>query len=148
MDDEELPTQERNGIVFVYYDPEKKPPAFAVPEIPQFVSGQFSDYYRLSWKVRGHIEEIAENAVDYSHFVELHIYKEIPTVDAFEMDGHNFRIVLRSQRICVGGLMETHTDIKFHGGLTGECRYLEPCCGYDTNTHRRGIYRNKSFYTS
>lgn len=121
--------QETGGIIFAYYDPLKREPQFTLPDIPEYKNKAWTSYYKLQWKVRGHIEEIAENAVDYSHFVELHTYTEMPKVEVFETNRHNFRVLLMSRRTCLGVNLPTSSDIVYHGlGLV-----LSPCSAGNWN---------------
>jgi phenylpropionate dioxygenase-like ring-hydroxylating dioxygenase large terminal subunit len=107
--------REVNGIVFVYHDADGRLPSFDIPVLPEFGAKDWSPYYKLEWRVKGHVEEIAENAVDYSHFTELHTYTSHPQVTHLEMKNHNFRVVMLSRRRLFGRMVDTHTDITYHG---------------------------------
>ncbi len=64
---------EGQGLIFVYYHPNKLSPEDAPPFMPELDSTEWS---RLSMgrllKVKVHVQELAENTVDTAHFGELH----------------------------------------------------------------------------
>lgn len=72
------PTREYYGHICVYYDAEGREPPYELDPYPQIDSGQF--VYRGVHRetVSMHIQEFAENAVDYMHFDPLHGRMQIP----------------------------------------------------------------------
>jgi 3-ketosteroid 9alpha-monooxygenase subunit A len=82
------PVVERNGIVFVWHDPEKGAPEYEIPAIDDYVAGRL-----LPWK-HSHLEvktpplAIVENVADIGHFIPVH--QTHPDVAAFQNEyvGH------------------------------------------------------------
>ncbi|MBH1934486.1 Rieske (2Fe-2S) protein [Streptomyces sp. AV19] len=61
--------RERNGFVFVWYAPDGKPPAWDAPE-----SAPAGVLATAAWstEVRAHVQELAENTLDYRHVPVVH----------------------------------------------------------------------------
>jgi 3-ketosteroid 9alpha-monooxygenase subunit A len=109
------PVAEVNGIVFVYYHADGEAPSFEIPPLSEYESNAWSDYFHLDWKIRIHIQEIAENALDLPHFAVVHSCLAIPAMNAFTIDGHRFRIHCEAPRKVFGLLSATDMDITYHG---------------------------------
>ena len=64
---------ERNGMVFVWYDPEGGEPEFDVPVIPPGNGGdEWSPWFHSVMRIKTHSREIVENVVDIGHFQPVH----------------------------------------------------------------------------
>lgn len=87
------PTIERNGFVFVHYDPEGREPAYEIPVLPQFGDPSWTRWRHGKLRLRTHSREILENLVDVGHFAPVH--KNVPKGFENEFDGH--RAVQRSR---------------------------------------------------
>ena len=85
------PVIEANGLIMVYHHMEGAPPAYALPELPEYNSPQWTPYVRRRWKIRTHNQEMGENAVDSAHFKYVHGTPHQPMTRA-EIDGHIFRV--------------------------------------------------------
>jgi 3-ketosteroid 9alpha-monooxygenase subunit A len=64
---------ERNGMVFVWFDPEGGPPEFEVPLIPPGnEETSWSPWFHSVMRIKTHSREIVENVVDIGHFQPVH----------------------------------------------------------------------------
>ncbi len=82
------PLVEKNGVIMVWYDADKAPPAWDVPEVPFYMQDDwFREEAHAHWQIRSHIQELVENAVDQSHFLSVH---SLPSAQVYNMqsDGH------------------------------------------------------------
>ncbi|KAB7505839.1 Cholesterol 7-desaturase [Armadillidium nasatum] len=66
------PSDERNGMVFVWYDAEGRPPQWTVPAIKEIENGEYPYRGRTEHKILAHIQEIPENGSDLAHLGHLH----------------------------------------------------------------------------
>lgn len=72
------PTLERNGFVWIWFDPEGGEPEFELPELSEFASADWVESFRHTWTVRTQIQEMGENGVDSAHFPTVHGSVEVP----------------------------------------------------------------------
>jgi 3-ketosteroid 9alpha-monooxygenase subunit A len=82
-------TMELDGQLFVWHDPEGKPPPedVTIPGIPGFAEGEWTDWVWDSTVVEGsHCREIIDNMVDMAHFYYVH--KGLPTYFKNVFEGH------------------------------------------------------------
>lgn len=95
------PVAERNGCLFAWYHPDDAPPAWDLPELPEFApDGGFSDIHRRHYTLGCHWQEIAETQVDAAH-IQAHLMDyqialndgvspgrpTMPQVDSYDTDG-------------------------------------------------------------
>lgn len=100
------PVIERNGLLLAWYHPTDEPPAWDVPELPEFGAGSgFSEVFRREYSLNCHWQEIAETQVDAAH-IQAHLVEyqvmmnggerpevvPMPQVDSYETDGPVARI--------------------------------------------------------
>ena len=85
------PVDEKNGLIMVYYDKQKRPPPYELPVVPEFESDEWSDYYRRDWIIRSRNQELAENIADPVHFKFVHRTAAIPTAKAW-IEDHVLRV--------------------------------------------------------
>ena len=119
---------EKNGVILAWYHAEGKPPSWAIPEVPEWGSEEWSAPVRRSFKVRAHCQEMAENVVDDAHFRYLHKTNSLPQSTA-EADGHIFRVVSVSKVETPRGEQEGRIDgrrpslvASLHSGASGSNR--------------------------
>ena len=90
------PVREVNGVIFVYRHAEGAPPDFEIPELEEYVSGEYT-YGRIGRTIRTHIQETQENMIDVGHFNFIHHgFKEFPQIAGWEENGRHFRVLIRS----------------------------------------------------
>ncbi len=64
--------EEHSGLVFAYFDPEGRPPAYRIPSLDAFGAEGWTDWRHARLEVRTHPREIVENVVDIAHFIPVH----------------------------------------------------------------------------
>lgn len=84
------PTLERNGLVFVWNDPEGNPP---IPEqeprrIEDYYSGEWTDWNIAVVPIESNCRELVDNMCDMAHFGPVH-YSSVETFNNIQ-DGHVF----------------------------------------------------------
>jgi nitrite reductase/ring-hydroxylating ferredoxin subunit len=89
---EPWPTLEHNGLVMAWYHPNRKPPSFEVPELPEYASSEYGDYQKSSWKIATPWQETAENGPDFIHVRFVHGTPVPPRQEAYECDGPRVRM--------------------------------------------------------
>jgi len=109
------PVCERNGQILVYFDAQGRVPAFEVPELDDYESAAWSRLLHFRWRIRVHIQEVAENALDLPHFEKVHAYGSIPRLERFEIAGDTFTIDLDSTRAGMQFVGPTKMRITYHG---------------------------------
>jgi 3-ketosteroid 9alpha-monooxygenase subunit A len=106
------PVVEKNGQILVWHDIEKKPPAWEVPDVPEFSSDAWTTPLRREWRIRTHNQETAENVVDKAHFRYLHGTQNMPD-SKLEFEGHTIHMVtpttMKTPAGLVEGQVESHT---------------------------------------
>ncbi len=65
------PVRERNGILFVWHDPNKGPPSWEIPALSGHGELPWSPWDYGLMKVKTHPREIVENVVDVGHFMPV-----------------------------------------------------------------------------
>ena len=106
---------ERNGMVFVWFDPDGGPPEFDVPTIPPGNGdSDWSPWFHSVMRINTHSREIVENVVDIGHFQPVHGTH----VDKFENEFVNEQAIQRSGGIAYprgGGKDKFEIDAIYHG---------------------------------
>jgi 3-ketosteroid 9alpha-monooxygenase subunit A len=110
-----LPVMQKNGEIYCFYDGKNNIPYFEVPHIHEFSSKQWQLPFYLSWYARVHAQEIAENALDLSHFCTVHTYKNVPMLSHFQIKDHQFNVVMHSRKKILGFTNQVSMDITYHG---------------------------------
>ncbi len=110
-----FPVVERNHLVFGFFDDDERAPDFDVPVVPEHSDPRWMSPFHLSWRIRIHIQEVAENALDLSHFTVVHTYLEKPLLRKSHVDGPFFSVALTADRMILGRRFRTETDITYHG---------------------------------
>jgi phenylpropionate dioxygenase-like ring-hydroxylating dioxygenase large terminal subunit len=100
--------REVNGMIFVAN-------GFPDFELPAVDTRGWSKPHRLRWKIRMHVQEIIENAVDLGHFAHVHAYRDYPRNPALTVEGHRFRVSIESDRRVLGLVSDTAVEITYHG---------------------------------
>jgi phenylpropionate dioxygenase-like ring-hydroxylating dioxygenase large terminal subunit len=71
------PVCEANGLVMVYFDPQRREPAWQFPQYPEADDPAWTGFRPgPRWpRMRTHPQEILENGMDLSHFTVLHAHQ-------------------------------------------------------------------------
>jgi 3-ketosteroid 9alpha-monooxygenase subunit A len=113
------PVHEQDGVVYFYYDAEGRAPAFAIPPGPFRADVRWSEPMFFRWRVRMHIQEVVENAVDTAHFPVVHAYGKPPVIERLDTEGPQFAIHLQTQRAGMNFIGPSPITIRYTGmGVT------------------------------
>lgn len=67
------PVLERHGMIFVWHHEAGEPPAFTIPDLPEWGDADWMDaWLHWDWTVRTHPQEMGENGIDWPHFETIH----------------------------------------------------------------------------
>lgn len=80
------PTAEMNGMVLVWYHSERAAPRWEPTLFPEVGREGWTPFQKYQWHVYTALENMADNAVDISHFKYVHGAKTVPDYD-FKFDG-------------------------------------------------------------
>ena len=108
------PVREVNGQILVYFDRDKRPPAFEVPPMPGFGAKGWQRPTFHSVNVRTHVQEMNENIFDFAHFVYIHHFAALPEAD-IRFDGAHVVVGLQGSASLMGMTFPTTTDNYMHG---------------------------------
>jgi len=108
------PVLERNRIVWIHHDGDGRPPAFAIPELPQLSDPAWTPLEIRRWTVRSRWLDMNENAVDRAHFQFVHGTKTMPDTEV-EVDGHVLRCRSRMKQNTPRGVVEGSLDTTDYG---------------------------------
>lgn len=85
------PLLERNGMLYVHFHKDGAPPGWEPPEVAEYGSDEWTDYWRRDWVVASCAQEMAENSVDPAHFKYVHRTAALPEATA-RAEGHVFHV--------------------------------------------------------
>jgi phenylpropionate dioxygenase-like ring-hydroxylating dioxygenase large terminal subunit len=123
------PVIERNGCAYAWYHPTDAPPAWDVPELPEFgPDSGFSEVFRREYQLNCHWQEVAETQVDAAH-IQAHLVDYqialnggvrperpmMPQVDSYETDGPLARIRITQGFPTPRGVVEGRIDTDVWG---------------------------------
>ncbi len=114
--------REKNGLVMLWHDIDGAAPAWELPDIEEFHSGEWTPYLRRRWQLHTHNQEMAENVVDSAHFKYVHGMRVKPEPHLVEPSYPTLRMATKT-------LMETPM-----GDVTGELAV--ECWGFGFSTSR------------
>jgi phenylpropionate dioxygenase-like ring-hydroxylating dioxygenase large terminal subunit len=86
------PCIERNQMIWAWHHGEQGDPFYEVPEVPELFDPEWSPYELVEFDVATCCQEMAENNVDFAHFMYVHGTDAIPD-DEFFVDGAYKRTV-------------------------------------------------------
>ncbi len=84
------PVHETSGLVLVHFDELGRPPTWWMPDRPEWGAPGWIGYETVSWRIRMHVQELAENIPDTTHFLYVHTVPAMPDAEV-EIDGHVYR---------------------------------------------------------
>lgn len=110
------PTIERNKLIMVFYDKDKKEPHFDIPELD---FSDWTEFRHTSWEFPGHPQETTENSVDVGHFSITHGYTNVGELKPLRTEGPYLTVKYQMTRPSfLPKLMSdvtTHFEIHVHG---------------------------------
>ena len=86
------PCIERNQMIWAWHHGERGEPFYDVPEVPELFDPEWLPYEIVEFDVATCCQEMAENNVDFAHFMYVHGTDAIPD-DEFVIDGSYKRTV-------------------------------------------------------
>jgi len=86
------PVHETCGLILVHHDEAGRAPTWHMPDVEEWGAPGWLGYTTCSWKIRMHVQELAENIPDTVHFLYVHTVPAMPDADV-ETDGHVYRQV-------------------------------------------------------
>jgi nitrite reductase/ring-hydroxylating ferredoxin subunit len=102
------PVQEKNGMVFVWYHAEGKPPEWDFPVLPEIGHPDWSEPRTFELTLKAHVQETHENNNDPVHFQFVHGMVETPPSEiSYSDDGRHYRIVSQTTSETPFGTFET-----------------------------------------
>jgi 3-ketosteroid 9alpha-monooxygenase subunit A len=117
------PVAERANLVLVWHHGAGAPPSFAVPEVPELGSPDWTAPERREWTVRTCTQEMAENTVDEAHFRYVHGTQAVAETERVEAEGPVFRVVSRNRVATRRGEQAGRIEIETHGFGFGTTRF-------------------------
>lgn len=78
------PTDERNGLVMIYFDADRKEPEWFVDDVPELHQPEWFLAANLAWTFPTHAHEVLENVFDTAHLRYVHGADQIPCVQNVE----------------------------------------------------------------
>ncbi len=101
-------TQEKNGLIWVWYHSDAKPPEWDFPEVPEIAHEDWSEPSYFELEIDAHIQETHENNNDPVHFQYVHGMPETPPSEiTFSEDGRHYQIVSHSENVMPSGTFKT-----------------------------------------
>jgi phenylpropionate dioxygenase-like ring-hydroxylating dioxygenase large terminal subunit len=82
-----FPCIERNHMIWAWHHSQSGEPFYEVPEIAEFDDPEWLPYEVVEFDIATCCQEMAENNVDFAHFLYVHGTESIPE-DDFVIDGH------------------------------------------------------------
>ena len=73
---------ERSGLILVWHSDCQKTPDWRMRDIPEFEDPGWLGYETRRWRIRMHVQELAENVPDTAHFEVIHGLPALPRADA------------------------------------------------------------------
>ena len=108
------PVVEKNGLVLVYFDKQRRTPEYDVPDVPEYGDPEWTDYYRQEFIVKSCNQELAENTVDPAHFKYVHGTAQLPEAKAW-VEGPVLRAAMDYPIQAGGQLVHGEIDISAYG---------------------------------
>jgi phenylpropionate dioxygenase-like ring-hydroxylating dioxygenase large terminal subunit len=114
------PVVEKNGFVLAWYHADGDAPSWEVPRIEEYYSDAYTPFQDFRLKLKTHIQETAENAVDTAH---LNVVHEVigPKGTITKNDGVDFHVHvdITAQMMKGAGTMKGTIDMEMYGlGIT------------------------------
>jgi 3-ketosteroid 9alpha-monooxygenase subunit A len=89
------PVVEVNQMIWVWYHPQGLEPSFEVQPHQELSSPEWTEMDVYDWSFNAIIQETAENAADFAHFVTVHESPEMPTGEV-NWDGYKRSMIMDS----------------------------------------------------
>lgn len=103
------PTLERNGLVYIYYDPEENPPVEGEEPIvlEELINEDWSDWSLALIKINTNARELVDNMADKAHFGPIHGSEAHDFENIYHKHVAVQRMKGKSPRLSEGDILET-----------------------------------------
>ena len=118
------PVEEADGVIYVWYHPEKAAPKWEIARLPDCADGEWVLAEAHDWIVNTHVQEITENGQDYAHFNAVHGVQG-PAAGEFQMDGWGRRNKITAQMVTPRGPMTGIIDVNSLGPGQSVVEYID-----------------------
>jgi phenylpropionate dioxygenase-like ring-hydroxylating dioxygenase large terminal subunit len=116
------PTVERNGLILVWYHPERKDPIWQPLDVPETRDPDWTDYQKFEWRIFTALENMADNGVDIAHFQFVHGTTSLPEY-TFSYDGVDRVVASHINFETPRGVMKGSIESRAHGPGQGSVRF-------------------------
>jgi 3-ketosteroid 9alpha-monooxygenase subunit A len=121
------PSLDRNGLLMCWHDPCGREPAWDLPEVPEYLSDEFTSYRRERWQIRTTWQELGENLLDVAHLAELHGLPRYSDLSVRE-EGPIRRVVIRQPFDTPVGTIEGTIESENYGPGFAIARFSGNVC--------------------
>ena len=104
-----------NGMVVVWYSPDGCEPEWQIEEVDTTGWTDPTFHQENTWRLRSHIQEVAENGVDTHHFVSVHNANEPGALSDVDFTSHVGRWVSNSQTEMMGQQVSVIANLSLQG---------------------------------
>ena len=108
------PVEETDGVIFVWYHPNKAAPKWQVARLPECPEGDWVLAETHDWIINIHCQEITENGQDHAHFGAVHGVPFAPSGE-FRIEGWVRRNTVVAEMKTPKGLMTGKIDVTATG---------------------------------
>lgn len=84
------PLHETSGLLLTWFSEHGTAPTWTMPDLPEWGQPGWVGYETVGWKIRMHVQELAENVPDTTHFLYVHKVPVLPEAEV-TVDGHVYR---------------------------------------------------------
>lgn len=109
------PTLEKNGLLYVWHDPEGNPPIGEqmIPDMPEYYSDDWTDWHMNNIRVHNNNRELIDNMADMGHFGPIHganpkLFKNI-------VEGHTYTQVMEGSPDALDVAESMSSVATYHG---------------------------------
>ena len=81
---------ETSGLILIHYSESGAAPTWFMPDLPEWGQPGWLGYESTGWRIRMHVQELAENVPDMAHFATVHGVQGTPMAEV-SVDGHIYR---------------------------------------------------------
>jgi nitrite reductase/ring-hydroxylating ferredoxin subunit len=114
--------EEANGLIHVWYHPDGAGPMWPVKHVEEASDEAWADYRKFEWIVHTSLENMADNAIDFSHFKYVHGAVNVPDYK-FSYEGIERKVIADLQLDTPRGPAPGRIDSLTHGPGQGFVRF-------------------------
>jgi hypothetical protein len=115
---------ESNGLLMAWYHPYDEPPAWELPDLPEFNGhAEMAPLVTRDYIIKADWQEMAENSVDSAHFRYVHNTDIVPEIEEYETDGPQARMRSVQKFVTPRGVVDGRIDVDTWGPGFGLTRF-------------------------